>query len=446
MSDDDFMGDSDFGDSDNENVQGGDSDGEGDDVENQYYIGESSFDDNEYSAALESFETVIEKESPKGVWGLKSLSKMIRIYSKKNKPDKMLQYFKQLLEYLPCVPSTDLELEVVSTLDFLASSLPAEGIIQFYELSMAALKTLFRLWFKIGIKFGKMLLEQAAPQAGTLLSRLLRDLHTSCQNEDGTDDLKKGTQLLDVYALEIQWHTLSKNTKALKAPYTKALRITEASAASHPLTMGIIRECGGKMHLHEEQFSEAVKDFFEAFKSYDESGSPKKLSCLKYLVLSNMLLKSKVDPFDAQESKPYRNDPQILAMTNLVRAYQDNDIHEFEKILKNNQSSIMGDSFVAGYIQDLLKNIRTEVLVKLIKPYTRVHIGFVAKELNITPEEVETLTVASILDGTVHGRIDQVNRMLLLERSSGAGDKYSALNKWTSQLDKIYSTIVVQSS
>lgn len=30
-------------------------------------------------------------------------------------------------------------------------------------------------------------------------------------------------------------------------------------------------------------------------------------------------MKSKVDPFDAQESKPYRNDPQILAMTNLVR-------------------------------------------------------------------------------------------------------------------------------
>lgn len=30
----------------------------------------------------------------------------------------------------------------------------------------------------------------------------------------------------------------------------------------------------------------------------------------------------------------YKNDPEILAMTNLVAAYQRNDIMEFEKILK----------------------------------------------------------------------------------------------------------------
>ena len=78
------------------------------------------------------------------------------------------------------------------------------------------------------------------------------------------------------------------------------------------------------MHLVEEQWSLAYEDFFEAFKSYDEAGNSKKVSmallscrsvpfchsiedptfqvtCLKYLVLANMLMKSSVDPFDAQE-------------------------------------------------------------------------------------------------------------------------------------------------
>ena len=41
--------------------------------------------------------------------------------------------------------------------------------------------------------------------------------------------------------------------------------------------------------------------FYQAFKSYDESGSVKKITCLKYLVLANMLMKSSVDPFEAQE-------------------------------------------------------------------------------------------------------------------------------------------------
>ena len=44
--------------------------------------------------------------------------------------------------------------------------------------------------------------------------------------------------------------------------------------------------------------------------------------CLKYLVLANMLMKSDINPFDSQEAKPYKNDPEILAMTNLVRYVQ----------------------------------------------------------------------------------------------------------------------------
>lgn len=47
-------------------------------------------------------------------------------------------------------------------------------------------------------------------------------------------------------------------------------------------------ECGGKMHLEEGHFSKAHTDFFEAFKNYDESGSPRRTTCLKYLVLANM--------------------------------------------------------------------------------------------------------------------------------------------------------------
>ena len=79
----------------------------------------------------------------------------------------------------------------------------------------------------------------------------------------------------------------------------------------------------------------AQQDFFEAFKNYDEAGSPQRIQCLKYLVLSNMLSQSEINPFDSQETKPYKNDPQILAMTNLVAAFQQNDIHEFERILKS---------------------------------------------------------------------------------------------------------------
>ena len=46
--------------------------------------------------------------------------------------------------------------------------------------------------------------------------QILKELHKSCRREDGTDDQKKGTQLLEVYAIEIQMYTETKNNKKLK--------------------------------------------------------------------------------------------------------------------------------------------------------------------------------------------------------------------------------------
>lgn len=65
------------------------------------------------------------------------------------------------------------------------------------------------------------------------------------------------------------------------------------------------------------------------------------------------LMKSGINPFDSQEAKPYKNDPEILAMTNLVSAYQNNDINEFEKILKQNRSNIMDDPFIREHIEGI---------------------------------------------------------------------------------------------
>ena len=65
------------------------------------------------------------------------------------------------------------------------------------------------------------------------------------QTDDGEDDLKKGTQLLEIYALEIQMYTAQKNNKKLKALYEQSLHIK--SAIPHPLIMGVIR--GTMVHM-----------------------------------------------------------------------------------------------------------------------------------------------------------------------------------------------------
>lgn len=91
------------------------------------------------------------------------------------------------------------------------------------------------------------------------------------------------------------------------------------------------------MHLRAKEFDKAYTDFFEAFKNYDESGNPRRLNCLKYLILNSMLMKSAINPFDSQEAKPYANDPEIKALTLLINAFQNNQMGDFVIIFERNK-------------------------------------------------------------------------------------------------------------
>lgn len=101
----------------------------------------------------------------------------------------------------------------------------------------------------------------------------------------------------------------------------------------------------------------------------------------------------------------------------------------------------MGDPFVREYIHELLKNIRTEVLIKLIRPYTRIKIPYISKKLNIPSEEVEVLLVGCVLDGTVSGQIDQINQLFYHDRGGASEQRYAAISSWSKQLTTLFGTV-----
>lgn len=410
------------------------------DLENQYY-NSKALKDTDPKLSLESFQKVLELEKgEKGDWGFKALKQMIKINFKLNNYQEMMDRYKQLLSYIKSAVTRNYsEKSINSILDYISTSNYMGLLQEFYETTLDALKDAKndRLWFKTNTKLGKLYFDRGDFKR---LSIILKQLHQSCRNSDGTDDLKKGTQLLEIYALEIQMYTVRKNNKELKKLYNQSLHIK--SAIPHPIIMGVIRECGGKMHLREGEYEKAHTDFFEAFKNYDESGSPRRSTCLKYLVLANMLMKSDINPFDSQEAKPYKNDPEILAMTNLVTAYQNNDINGFEKILNDNRNSIMDDLFIKEHIEDLLKNIRTQVLTRFVKPYTQVRLDLISRELNLDVDEVEALLVSCILDNTIKGRIDQINQVLELKKESQNKPNYASMDKWTSQIASLQQAVM----
>merc|ERR1711862_506997 len=129
----------------------------------------------------------------------------------------------------------------------------------------------------------------------------------------------------------------------------------------------------------------------------------------------------------------------IVAMTDLVTAYENRDIKGFEKVLQSNKETIMDDKFISMYVQDLLTNIRTQVLEKLLRPYTRVTISFISQELNVDENEAEQLLVTLILDEKIKGKIDQINRLFVVDKNPSSDNalRYDALTEWSAQLHSL---------
>lgn len=289
-------------------------------------------------------------------------------------------------------------------------------IEKFYSLTLQCFQNTNneRLWLKTNIKLARLLLERKDYHA---VARKLRELHNACRKPDGTDDPSKGTYSLEIYALEIQMYSETRNNNQLKVLYQKALKVR--SAVPHPKIQGVIRECGGKMHMSEENWKEAQSDFFEAFRNYDEAGDLRRIQVLKYLLLTTMLMKSDINPFDSQEMKPYRNDPRISAMTELVDAYQRDDIYRYEDVLQKNPD-LLADPFIAENIDEVTRNMRTKGVVKLIAPYTRMRVSWIAERLRITEPEIMDILSFLIVDGRVKGRIDEHKGVLELESREDA--------------------------
>ncbi|KAJ1556512.1 COP9 signalosome complex subunit 2, partial [Cladochytrium tenue] len=102
-----------------------------------------------------------------------------------------LEYYRRLLTYVKSAVSRNYsEKSINNILDYVSSATDMNFLESFYSDTLEVLKD--------------------------VKNDILRQLHASCQNDDGSDDQKKGTLLLEIFALEIQMHTETKNNKKLK--------------------------------------------------------------------------------------------------------------------------------------------------------------------------------------------------------------------------------------
>uniref|UniRef100_A0AC35TGW1 COP9 signalosome complex subunit 2 n=1 Tax=Rhabditophanes sp. KR3021 TaxID=114890 RepID=A0AC35TGW1_9BILA len=408
MSDDDYMDDDDY-----ELEYSDDQESEPDvGLENQYYQAKSSKGDGNLKEAIDGMKKVLELEDIPGEWGFKALKQLVKMSFKLCDYENMLVYYKKLLTYIRgAVTNNYSEKSINAILDYISTAKQRDLLRQFYEITLVVLEEINndRLWFKTKLKLGNMFMDC---KDFVNLQSIATELRGACNSKGPEFEARMGNQLLEMYALEVEMYSALGNNKALRAIYEHAIRIN--AGMSHPMITGAIRECGGKMHLRNGDFAKAHSDFFAAFKCFDETGNIRRILCLKYCVLTCMLINSDINPFDSQEAKPFKNDKEIIAMTGLVEAYQNNSLREFEKVISENREDFNKDDFIRENIAELLDNVRIHCLGSFIKTFQKVRLSYLAKYINVDEEKIMILIKRLILSNKDIGfKLDEINNLLV---------------------------------
>ncbi|WFD34492.1 hypothetical protein MCUN1_001333 [Malassezia cuniculi] len=408
------------------------------DVENRYYNAKVlKVDDAD--AALGEFQAIVDLQTEMNEWGFKALKQKTKINFHRGRHDDALRSYRELLKYTKSAVTRNYgEKSINNILDYVsASSAPIDTVEEFYRATHAVLDAnqSDRLNTKTKLKLARLWL---AREEWSRLTETLRELRN--ETPPDTDSQTQGTTQLELLAIEIQMYRATGNLAKVKETYGTAMRIR--NAIPHPRTMGIIRESGGKMHMAEKQWEAAQVDFFQAFRNYDEAGSPQRLQVLKYLILAHMLMGTDINPFDSQETKPYRDDPNIVAMTALVDAYQRRDIIEAERIIEENHDSL-NDEFIQTYISDLFTGLRTQHLLDFVKPYASISLTTLAERMRMRVEDTEALVASQILNGNISARIDQPSGTVEIDREAQSVDHRTraALSTWSGELHRLASIV-----
>lgn len=288
------------------------------------------------------------------------------------------------------------------------------SLCEIYERILTSLwdlgQSMQRLWFTTAVRLTRLYLE-IGENRSVELDQLLTKMGETCKQSDGvTDDIVgKGSQLLELYAIEIQ--RIAHRRKGLEGGYKKVKTILEKcnkanSAVSNPRSMAIIREYAGKIFMSENRFEDAYNELFEAFRAYADTGSSRAKLILKYVVLANMFCLSMINPFDSREARAYQDDPEVAAMVRLRAAYDSKDISRIEEVLADEVFRSAIDGFMNSYLDKLVYAIKLQALQKLSKAYMRVKLNSLGRQLNLDRVILEKMLVKSIQDGEIGGLID----------------------------------------
>jgi len=423
-------------------------------IENQYYQAEAEARTNpegaleQYRKCVDLIATCQEKEGlgdEERTRRFKSLQAIAVLLIKLEREEEVISAVEILLKYITEVTRNDSYYALEAIMSRIGDSNMTKVAREVFRMTLETLKEMRgqqQLWFQTAMKLCKDLLKE---RAYTRAEKLVEECHETLKNKDGLDDLSKGSQLLEIYAVKMEVATMQQDkgdetaSDRLKDLFNRTSSLV--ADVNNPKVMSIITECFGKMYGSQGKWTQAYDEFSKAFDFYNTYGDNRLKRVLKYMVISNILSGGEHDVFGARKTKVHESDPDVNPVVNLMNAYRNDRVKDFQDVLRYNRGTALADPFVRNQVQALLLKLRSKYLIKLIVPYKRVQMKWLARELDASEGETENIVLNLILDGSISGKLDQVNN--ILDLSPLVEDPYAkALGKWLDGLRRVRKVLV----
>jgi 26S proteasome regulatory subunit N6 len=249
--------------------------------------------------------------------------------------------------------------------------------------------------------------------------------------------------LVDIHLLESQIYYSIKSQAKARATLVAA-RTNANSIYCPPLQQAEIDMQSGVLHADERDYKTAFSYLYEAFEGYHGLGdrSREARRALRQMIMTKILcdvpdeLKVVLNAKSVQEYKGR----DMEAMRKIAEAYRQKDTHMFTQIQKE-YGDELEDGFTQRHLTDMYDRLLEGHLLKLIRPYKRVQLAYLAETLKLDARFVESRLSQMILDKKLRGIVDQQHMCLIVFEEEHPTKLYESALTTLDNMDKLITAL-----
>jgi 26S proteasome regulatory subunit N6 len=338
------------------------------------------------------------------------IHELIKCYGKLKQGEKLIELLRSIRPRFAKMPKSKTAKMVRMVIDELGR-VPDSTVLQinlckeYIDWCIVEKRTFLRQ--RIQARLASLLLAKGENQEAL---NLLRDLQTEIKKLDDKP------LLVEIFLLESRAHLALRNLPRAKASLTAA-RSAANSIYVGPQLQAEIDMQGGTLNASDKDYRTAFSYFFEAFESFSQLGDDVEAAkALKYMVLCKIMQGLGDDLpviFNAKTALKHLG-PEMDAMKHVANAYKERSLHAFDRALKSFPEQLVGDELVSRHLNDLQSTLLESNLVRIVEPFSRVHVARVAELIDLPVARVEAKLSQMILDKKFNGILDQGEGILVV--------------------------------